>query len=185
MSPFSPPFSPTEPWPFSEIIFPVSTPLGIFTFNFLLFRTAPLPPHFLQGWSIISPVPWHLSQEEVLTNLPKGVFCSDVTWPDPWHLSHSCFSEPGSILLPWQWPHSSLTFTEISFSTPKIASKKSRVTSTLVSGPFFGMSFLFAYSYLFDLEPPKISKMSSKISENPPKPLPPAPPILPLRPSSP
>ena len=56
-SPEGPPFSPASPSPPSLILVPSSTPLGIFTDNFLFFLTHPLPEQLPQGFSIMYPLP--------------------------------------------------------------------------------------------------------------------------------
>ena len=119
-------------------MFPLSTPACILTLIFLFFLTLPFPLHVGHASSIIFPVPWHWSQVVVLTKLPSGVCLCTLICPEPWHDGHVFGVVPGLAPDPWQVSQFSLLVTDISFSTPLIASSKVNLTVYSISAPLLG-----------------------------------------------
>src|SRR3989338_8437751 len=87
-SPCIPPFKPVFPSPLSLKWFPESMPAGIFTLILFLTRIWPEPLHFLQGFFIAIPEPWHFGQVVRVENIPNTVLCVLSTIPLPLHALH-------------------------------------------------------------------------------------------------
>src|SRR5208283_2104085 len=78
-SPAGPLPAPALPIPFNLTTDPLSTPAGILTFKFSVFKISPLPAHFLHTEVIFFPVPLHSGQVWAILKKPFEV----CTWPVP------------------------------------------------------------------------------------------------------
>ncbi len=85
-----------------------------------VFSRRPSPPHSLQGFSTIWPVPRQRGQVWETWKKPR----EEMTWPRPPQVGQLDAREPGSAPLPAQRPHPSSLVISISFSQPAAASSR-------------------------------------------------------------
>src|SRR5215211_7368443 len=145
---------------------PSFAPAGILTLTCLLLRTLPLPPHTLQGFSMILPSPPHLEHGVESAKNPWSRLCT----PLPPHSGHVTGVVPGAAPVPLHSPHASSTGTPTRVVTPFNASLKLNLMFTVIFSPF--ALVLWVVLAVRPKMSPRFPKPPSR-SEMSPKPAPP------------
>ena len=115
-SPDAPEFLPASPSPDILILVPSSTPAGILTERDFSLLITPSPPHFLQGFVIVLPVPEQLLQ---VLSIVKNPWLA-LTFPLPLQTVHTdMLASPPEEPLPLQISHLERAFSFIVFFIPE------------------------------------------------------------------